>query len=46
MNTIDVGSGGLAAVSMGVPLWVVAAILLVAVVGTWKIVKILWAMFS
>ena len=42
MNTIDVGSGGLAAVS----LWVVAAILLVAVVGTWKIVKILWAMFG
>jgi hypothetical protein len=46
MNTIGIGSGGLAAVSIGLPLWIVAAVLLVAVVGIWKIVKILWATFG
>jgi hypothetical protein len=45
MNTMDVGSGGLAAVSIGLPLWILAAVLVV-VIGAWKIVRIVWAMFG
>jgi len=46
MNTMAVGSGGLAAVSIGLPLWLVAAVLVVAVIGAWKIFRIIWAMFG
>ncbi len=46
MNTMDVGSGGLAAVSIGLPLWILAAVLVVVVIGAWKIVRIIWAMFG
>ena len=44
------GSGGLGAVSVGIPDWLFLLILfgLVALglVGIWKLAKIVWAMFS
>ena len=46
MNTMDVGSGGLAAVSIGLSLWIVALVLVVVVIGAWKLFRIIWAMFG
>jgi len=46
MNAMAVGSGGLAAVSHGLPLWILAVVLVVVVIGAWKLFKIIWAMFG
>jgi hypothetical protein len=40
------GSGGLAAVSIGLSPWLVVIILLVVAVGVWKLAKFVWAMFG
>jgi hypothetical protein len=41
------GSGGLGAVSVGIPEALVILVLLLAVFfGLWKLVKVLWAAFS
>lgn len=44
------GSGGLGAVSIGITEWVIwlaiLAVLLLVVLGMWKLVKLLWTMFG
>lgn len=43
----EIGSGGLGAVSIGIPEAFVVVILLAAVLfGAWKLAKILWAALS
>ena len=50
MDVQNSGSGGLGAVSAGIAEWAVVLILLgivvVVLLGAWKLTKILWAMFS
>ena len=44
---IQMGSGGLGAVSIGLSETLIGLVILVAVVfGLWKIAKLLWAAFS
>jgi hypothetical protein len=40
------GSGGLAAISVGLPWWAVALVLVIAVLGVVKLAKVIWAMFG
>lgn len=46
MNVYPTGSGGFGAVSIGIAEPIIALILLVVVIGVWKLVKVFWAMLS
>ena len=44
---MNAGSGGLGAVSVGLPAWLLIVILIMVLAfGVWKLAKLLWAMFG